>query len=136
MEYILIFLVVILIIFLLLGIKSSFLKEKNKKSVKKEEIKSSPQNFANCPVCSSSLVPGVNLRSKVFKRENATDQLCYVYGCSLCYPKVIGNLSRKCPVCHKDVESDGYLISRIFYKTKSGKPHVIINGCKNCNKKN
>lgn len=91
--------------------------------------------FVNCPVCGTPLLPGQNLHSKIFRPAAAApDQLCYVYGCPSCWPQCKPGIKRTCPVCHKDVLQDGYLISRMFNKTKSGKPHVIINGCGNCNR--
>lgn len=96
---------------------------------------------AKCPLCQSPLFPGENLVSKVFtgsgKKENFGDsdgRVCYVYGCPSCYPEAKPGIRRSCPVCKKDVRPDGFLVSRMFTKTKSGKPHVIINGCGNCNR--
>ena len=132
MEYILIGIVLVFIIILLLLIKKFFFKKGE--SFQKVASSSSKTVFAKCPVCSSFLTPGKNIRSKVFRTTSENDQLCYVYGCSDCYPKCPQNLSRSCPVCHKSIPQDGYLISRLFNKTKSGMPHVIINGCINCNK--
>lgn len=93
-------------------------------------------SFAKCPLCGTALSPGQNLRSKVFRSAaSASDQLCYIYGCPFCCPECKPGISRTCPVCHKPVAQNSYLISRMFSKTKSGKPHVIINGCGNCNRR-
>lgn len=90
--------------------------------------------FINCPLCQNPLKPGQNLFSKVFgKQGEKPDQLCYVYGCPNCFPVTNVSARRTCPVCHKEIGKDGYLIARMFNHTKSGKPHVIINGCGNCN---
>lgn len=96
---------------------------------------------AKCPLCQSPLFPGENLVSKVFtgsgsqeKFGDSDGRICYVYGCPSCYPEAKPGIRRSCPVCKKDVRPDGFLVSRMFTKTKSGKPHVIINGCGNCNR--
>lgn len=118
---------------------------KNRKGGKKNSSASSGSDFvsaaAKCPLCQNPLFPGENLVSKVFtgsgKKENFGDsdgRICYVYGCPSCYPEAKPGIRRSCPVCKKDVSPDGFLVSRMFTKTKSGKPHVIINGCGNCNR--
>ncbi len=94
-------------------------------------------SFVQCPVCSSCLLKGQKLFSKVFRpSKSANDQLCYIYGCSNCYPVCSKEIKRSCPVCKKTLPQDGFLLARMFNKTKSGKPHVIINGCGNCGRKN
>lgn len=131
-DYILLGIISVVIIILLCGIKKYFFK---KKSIPQQKsVKKTSGTFANCPICNSLLTPGINVQSKVFRNEKTNDQLCYVYGCSNCYPNALPNLKRICPVCKKKLPQEDYLISRIFYKTKSGRPHVIINGCLNCKK--
>ncbi len=121
----------VVIIIALFHIKRQFYTSKRKNAGEE----GGHQSFANCPLCSSPLLSGQNLVSKVFgKAGKSDDQLCYVYGCSNCYPSERPGVSRRCPVCRKEVSSDGYLVSRMFNKTKSGKPHVIINGCGSCNR--
>ncbi len=91
--------------------------------------------YVNCPVCGTLLVPGENLVSKVFVTNgNVNDQICYIYGCPHCFPKCENGVKRTCPVCHKNVAQNQYLLARRFNKTKSGTPHVIVNGCGNCNR--
>lgn len=118
---------------------------KNRKGGKKTGSASSDSGFvsaaAKCPLCQSPLFPGENLVSKVFtgsgsqeKFGDSDGRICYVYGCPSCYPEAKPGIRRSCPVCKKDVRPDGFLVSRMFTKTKSGKPHVIINGCGNCNR--
>lgn len=132
MEYFLMGIAVVVIIMALMYFKKFFFPKKNN-----ENKKSFTNSFVNCPVCGSPLFSGQNLFSKVF-RSTATvsDQLCYVYGCPNCYPVCKNGIKRMCPVCHKEVGQNSFLISRMFNKTKSGKPHVIINGCGNCNRHN
>lgn len=132
MEYVFMGISAVVIIIALMYFKKHYFSKGTQVQSKKQ---SSPAgDFANCPVCTSPILPGQNVRSKIFVTSNQNDQLCYVYGCSNCYPKCKPALSRTCPVCHKKLDNDGYLLSRIFNKTKSGKPHVIINGCVNCNR--
>lgn len=127
------------------GSEKGFLSSgKNRKGGKKTGS-ASDSDFvsaaAKCPLCQSPLFPGENLVSKVFtgsgnqeKFGDSDGRICYVYGCPSCYPEAKPGIRRSCPVCKKDVRPDGFLVSRMFTKTKSGKPHVIINGCGNCNR--
>ena len=92
--------------------------------------------FVNCPVCGTMMLPGENIVTKVFTTTGqVNDQICYIYGCPHCYPVCQPGVKRTCPVCHKSVEQNQYLLARRFNKTKSGTPHVIVNGCGNCNRK-
>lgn len=91
--------------------------------------------FANCPVCGTMMLPGENLVTKVFTTSGqVNDQICYIYGCPHCFPVCEPGIKRSCPVCKKNVEQKQYLLARRFNKTKSGTPHVIVNGCGNCNR--
>lgn len=91
--------------------------------------------FANCPVCGTMMLPGENLVTKVFITSGqVNDQICYIYGCPHCFPVCEPGIKRSCPVCKKNVEQKQYLLARRFNKTKSGTPHVIVNGCGNCNR--
>lgn len=132
MDYILMGIASVVILIAILYLKKQF---SSKKNTSKTENNASGPYFVKCPVCDSFLKPGQNIYSKVFRsQKQANDQLCYVYGCPNCYPECKSGLTRICPVCHKNVSAEGYLLSRMFNKTKSGKPHVIINGCGNCNR--
>lgn len=91
-------------------------------------------SFVSCPVCGSVLSRGENLRSKVFRPMDVSDQLCVIYGCPHCFPVCEPGVRRQCPVCHKAVAPDGHLVARLFNKTKSGRKHIIINGCGSCNR--
>ena len=91
--------------------------------------------FANCPVCGTMMLPGENLVTKVFTTSGqVNDQICYIYGCPHCFPVCEPGIKRSCPVCKKNVEQKQYLLARRLNKTKSGTPHVIVNGCGNCNR--
>ena len=91
--------------------------------------------FANCPVCGTMMLPGENLVTKVFTTSGqVNDQICYIYGCPHCFPVCDPGIKRSCPVCKKNVEQKQYLLARRFNKTKSGTPHVIVNGCGDCNR--
>lgn len=91
--------------------------------------------FANCPVCGTMMLPSENLVTKVFTTSGqVNDQICYIYGCPHCFPVCEPGIKRSCPVCKKNVEQKQYLLARRFNKTKSGTPHVIVNGCGNCNR--
>lgn len=89
-----------------------------------------------CPLCGTRLVPGENLKSRIFhpiNREIESDQRCFILGCPHCLDRT-KNLHRKCPVCGKSVPRDGYLLARLFVKKKN-KHHVHIIGCSECHKK-
>ena len=84
-----------------------------------------------CPLCGSGLPKGENIYSKVYRPMNVPDQRCTVSGCPHCYPVCETGVRRECPCCHKKVDSDGYLVARLFNKTQ-GKKHVMIVGCNKC----
>lgn len=116
--------------------KIYFPKQEGRQNLRKNK-KNGPRsgNFVNCPVCGNPLFPGENLVSKVFTTSGqVNDQICYIYGCPHCFPRCEPGVKRTCPVCGKDVAQQQYLLARRFNKTKSGTPHVIVNGCGNCNR--
>ena len=116
--------------------KIYFPKQEGRQNLRKNK-KNGPRsgNFVNCPVCGNPLLPGENLVSKVFTTSGqVNDQICYIYGCPHCFPRCEPGVKRTCPVCGKDVAQQQYLLARRFNKTKSGTPHVIVNGCGNCNR--
>lgn len=125
-----------LIIFLLnLYIKFKSLENKNSE-IKARKIRSENAQkkglLVSCPICGSSLLPGEDLVSRVYRPMNVPDQLCTINGCPHCYPRVEPGLKRICPVCHKEIPLlDGHLVARLFNKTE-GKKHVIVTGCNSC----
>ncbi len=109
--------------------------QKKKNVAKHKNSVACPGSLVSCPVCGTKLIPGENIVSKVFVTNGqVNDQICYIYGCPHCFPRCVPGVKRTCPVCHKSVEQNQYLLARRFNKTKSGTPHVIVNGCGNCNR--
>lgn len=137
MDFLLMGIAAIIIIAALMYFRNLYL-EKKKNSGNHKNGGRRTRNTAgavNCPVCGTSLAPGKNLVSKVFVTSGqVNDQICYIYGCPHCFPHCEPGIKRLCPVCHKNVEQNQYLLARRFNKTKSGTPHVIVNGCGNCNR--
>ena len=132
MDLFLMGLAAVIIIAALLYFRNIYFPQ-TKKTVSKK--KPAAGGFVNCPVCGTMMQPGENLVSKVFVTSGeVNDQICYIYGCPHCYPRVEPGVKRVCPVCHKSLEQNQYLLARRFNKTKSGTPHVIVNGCGNCNR--
>lgn len=134
MDFLLMGIAAIIIVAALMYFRNLYLK-KNKNS---QELKNKTRRAGgtvNCPVCGTSLAQGENLVSKVFVTNGqVNDQICYIYGCPHCFPRCEPGIKRTCPVCHKNIEQNQYLLARRFNKTKSGTPHVIVNGCGNCNR--
>lgn len=137
MDFLLMGIAAIIIIAALMYFRNLYL-EKNKNSGNHKngsKRTGSTGGSVNCPVCGTSLAPGENLVSKVFVTSGqVNNQICYIYGCPHCFPHCEPGIKRTCPVCHKNVEQNQYLLARRFNKTKSGTPHVIVNGCGNCNR--
>lgn len=134
MDFLLMGIATIIIVAALMYFRNLYLK-KNKNSSEHRNKTRRAAGAVNCPVCGASLSPGENLVSKVFVTSGQeNDQICYIYGCPHCFPRCEPGIKRTCPVCHKDVEQNQYLLARRFNKTKSGTPHVIVNGCGNCNR--
>lgn len=99
---------------------------------KKKNAEQKKGGFVNCPLCQSSLLPGEDLFSRVYRPMNVPDQLCTISGCPHCYPIPEPGIQRICPVCHKSLDvKDGHLVARLFNKTE-GKKHVIVTGCNHC----
>lgn len=89
------------------------------------------QSFAKCPLCNSTLLKGENLTCRIYQPMDVSDQLCTINGCPHCYPVPEPGLKRECPVCHKAVGGEGFLVARLFNKA-IGKRHVIVTGCYVC----
>lgn len=82
-----------------------------------------------CPICGSVLLNGEQIKSAVFPGQKY--RLCHIFGCPHCYPYPEKGILRKCPVCHKPLPPDGYLVARLFDRTGK-KKHVHILGCTTC----
>lgn len=102
--------------------------------VKPKSKKRKGQAHSNCPLCNSSLYPGENLISRVYKGTNDKVQDCTIHGCPHCYPSLQIGIKRNCPVCHKSVPLKGHLDAHLFLRD-TGKRHVHITGCTECHKK-
>lgn len=134
MDFLLMGIAAIIIVAALMYFRNLYLK-KNKNSQEPKNKTRRAGGTVNCPVCGTFLAQGENLVSKVFVTNGqVNDQICYIYGCPHCFPRCKPGIKRTCPVCHKNIEQNQYLLARRFNKTKSGTPHVIVNGCGNCNR--
>lgn len=129
MDYLIGGLAFALIVILLTTI-IKFNQSKNSQNKKTKNV--TEQIQSKCPVCQSPLFKGENIISKVYRPMNVPDQLCTISGCPHCYPKVEIGLQRNCPVCHKKIGEEGYLVARLFNHTKKGGKHVHVTGCNFC----
>lgn len=113
---------------------------KNKKQKKEdpEPQKSNSPTKTYCPLCDSTLTPGINLFSKIYHPLSSQlddDQHCTIQGCPFCYSKDGQKKKRRsCPVCGRPVPMTGSLVARMTMQ-KSGRRHVHIIGCTECHKK-
>ncbi len=127
MEFVFLFLGIVLILASLSFAARFFSKKKDSKT-KAGEGKTV---FVNCPVCGSALLKGENLHSKIFRPMNTPHQRMTVQGCPHCYPVLEAGIVRRCPVCGKSISADGELVARLFNRP-DGKKHVMITGCSVC----
>lgn len=104
---------------------------KNKKNETSDNVaKGKPGAPGVCPICCTILKKGEQLKTKVYPSDGG-DRLCSIYGCPHCYPVMEHDAERLCPVCKASVQTDSYLIARLFDRGKTDK-HVRILGCKKC----
>ena len=86
-----------------------------------------------CPVCSARLNEGQLVSSAAFPAaKGSNDRLMHIRGCTHC---IIGKRNRQCPVCLSGLETDQYLISRLFDRGTIGtskRSHVHVVGCSVC----
>jgi hypothetical protein len=80
-----------------------------------------------CPLCGSRLKRGETVHTKVFPGK--PDRLAHIYGCPYCYDPGYRE-DRYCPVCHKVLPKEGYIIARMF--ERSDRVHVHVLGCTEC----
>ncbi len=134
--YVILALVVIILILLLrwyINWKAFGKSESENRLAEKRRSEAAKSGLlVQCPLCSSYLLPGEDLFTRVYRPMNVPHQLCTINGCPHCYPKPEPGLKRECPVCHKDVPlKDGHLTAQLFNKT-DGKKHVAVTGCSEC----
>ncbi len=136
MEY-LVLLGLVIFIFIMLRVVTKTEVEDKKAKLKKaadaaQKKAESRGLLVQCPLCSSSLLPGEDLFSVVYRHVEVGDQLCIINGCPHCFPMPESGVHRVCPVCGKDVPlKDGHLIARLF-NYKDGHKHVAVTGCNRC----
>ncbi len=136
MDYLFIGGAVCLLVLLFLGYQKLVAKDKNdhvNRTLRTQKDEKGNTTFVTCPMCSTPLAQNEDMYSKIYRPMNTPDQRMTVNGCPHCYPKKEVGVKRACPVCHKEVPVEGYLIARLFNRTE-GKKHVMITGCTNCYK--
>lgn len=139
MEYLFLFLAIVILVFAFLlfaKIKSKIDKKISSKvdsKFKTQKGENGGIEFIRCPICNTPLKKTENLHSKIFRPMNTPDQRMMVQGCPHCFPKVEAGVKRICPVCHKAISLDDELVARLFNRT-SNKKHVMILGCSVCMK--
>ena len=103
---------------------------KNKRK-KGDEDKGVPGNPQVCPVCSTKLTKGEQVKTIAFPAAaGSIDRLMHIRGCYNC---MNNNVPRRCPVCGIALDIDDYLISRMFERTNR-KNHIHVLGCNHCRK--
>lgn len=100
-----------------------------KKVKQKQPARGEIGSHGVCPVCSSILTNGAQIKSALFPGN--TDRVCHIFGCPHCHPYKEESVSRTCPVCKKTISQEGYLIARLFERPNK-KRHVHILGCTVC----
>lgn len=108
---------------------SLFSLAQKKPSGKPDRQHGNPGEAGVCPVCSVRLRTGEQLKSALFPGEK--DRLCHIFGCPSCLPFPQEGVTRRCPVCKKKVDAEGYLVARLFQRP-GNKRHVHILGCTGC----
>lgn len=134
-DYILVFILVLTALVILFFAFQLVSNRAKKKWKEKQKFVRPEHAISKCPVCGSALVEKEKIFSKVYNTESKTVQQCTIVGCPHCFPHMEMGIRRKCPVCHKNIPQDGYLIAHLFNR-KDQKNHVHIVGCTECHKKN
>lgn len=106
-----------------------FSKVAQKPSGKKIGKQGDKLSIGVCPVCGTVLERGESVITALYPGEN--DRLCYIYGCPHCYPVVEDDTYRTCPVCKKELTTDGHLIARYFVRSDATE-RIHILGCTTC----
>lgn len=98
-----------------------------------------------CPLCDSMLHKGETVHTVVYtgakqkavgddetytvSRSSVDESLVHMFGCPYCYP-ANDEHPRVCPVCKDELETDDYVIARMFVRNR--KKHVHVLGCTRC----
>jgi len=106
-----------------------FSSHNRKSRAKAGPLPGKPGGAGTCPLCETQLVNGAQIKSALFPGDK--DRLCHIFGCPSCHPYPQPGIIRKCPVCHRKVAAEDYLIARLFDRPGM-KSHVHILGCTNC----
>lgn len=119
--------------------KTSYNRRNNKpKKQMPQQKKEALPSKTYCPLCDSTLTPGINLFSKVYRPLSSQieeEQHCTIQGCPFCYSKDGEKKKRRsCPVCGRSIPMTGSLVARMTMQ-KTGRHHVHIIGCTECHKK-
>jgi hypothetical protein len=92
----------------------------------------SPGDPQVCPVCSSKLPKGDQIKTLAFPSiTGGKDRQMHINGCVYCME---GDSDRNCPVCKKTISKKDILIARMFHRPLR-RPHVHILGCNQCGRK-
>jgi len=93
--------------------------------------KGKPGDPQVCPVCSIKMLRGELVKTVAFATgPRSKDRLVYIKGCYSC---LRNNVPRRCPICHKRITVDDYLVSRMFDRPDR-KNHIHVLGCNHCRK--
>jgi hypothetical protein len=104
-----------------------FFNRGGRKRRDKSDLVSRPGDPRTCPVCSSRLLYGEQVKSSAFPAMGKTDRLMNIFGCPYCLE---GDRSRVCPVCGSTLKFHEFLIARLFDKPRRSHVHVL--GCSRC----
>jgi len=109
------------------GIRLSWLEAQQKRK-KSPPPRGSPGDPQVCPVCSTKLYKGSQVKSKAFPSlSGGRDRMMHIQGCVYC---INGELPRSCPVCGASLDQNDILIARM--SERPGRSHVHIMGCSKC----
>lgn len=133
-DDVLLFFILLVSLVLLLFLLQKLIYRGVVKKVKKTIDKREQEAFSKCPVCRTNLLKNEHIISRVYNTESKVEQRCSIVGCPYCFPHAKDGIRRICPVCHKKIPQEGYLIAHLFTRNNK-KNHVHIVGCTECHKK-
>ena len=124
---------VFLFYYLVYSIRLPSLRRRADKKLRPKVEEGRAGEAQTCPVCSARLNEGQLVSSAAFPAaKGSNDRLMHIRGCTHC---IIGKRERQCPVCYSSLETDQYLISRLFDRSVIGsskRSHVHVVGCAIC----